>query len=305
MGSRGDATPPPNLAVLGENCKQQMAGYAELLQVHQFALIDQANLVPQGWHEGLPLLVLGNKALKASTDKLPALLPLESDAPYMEDLLQNLEEADPDALTPCALLATKPGIAPERLQKHLANRLVVLVGGPQKAHLRYFDPTVFPKLARIIPPSRWHLLYGAIQTWTIPFQKEWIAFPAPNPEQKDLAWIMTDEQWERAELIRYTNRALTDYKKILDCPWENFKEYDETAIAIEHAMLKAQRLYGIKEKSDLQFFAKMSFIYGKHFHHHPLIQDLLKSLPPDGFEAASAEITKTIWAEARALTPNY
>ena len=305
MGSRGDATPPPNLAVLGENCKQQMAGYAELLQVHQFALIDQANLVPQGWHEGLPLLVLGNKALKASTDKLPALLPLESDAPYMEDLLQNLEEADPDALTPCALLATKPGIAPERLQKHLANRLVVLVGGPQKAHLRYFDPTVFPKLARIIPPSRWHLLYGAIQTWTIPFQKEWIAFPAPNPEQKDLAWIMTTEQWERTELIRYTNRTLTEYERLLGRPWENFEEYDKASITTERAMQTAQTRYGIKEKGGLQTFAIHALYYGENFHRHPYIQDFLKALPSEGYVAASNTFNQTIWEEAKTLSRNH
>ena len=286
-----------------------MPDYTEFLQAHQFALIDQVNLVPKGWHEGLPLLVLENNALKdVHPCRMPALLPLEPKAPYMEELAWNLEEAehDPDALTPCALLATSPGIAPERLQKYLANRLVTLVGGPQKAYLRYFDPTVFPKLARIIPPNRWHLLYGPIQTWTIPFQKEWISFTAPNPEQKDLAWIMTDEQWERVEYIRYINFALKEYEKCLCLQWKNFEEYDKASITAEQAMLVARKRYSIKKMSDMQAFAMTSLIYGKHFHRHPHIQDLLKNLPPEGFEAAIANIDQTIWAEAQTLShSNY
>ena len=278
-----------------------------LLWAHQFALVDRANLVPQDWHKGLPLLPLENQSLKMPPDKLPALLPLAPKAPYMKKLLENLEEAqtDPKVLTPCALFGSDLKIEPKQIQKRLGNRLVVRVGGPPKASLRYFDPTVFPKLARIFHPSRWHLLYGPIQTWTIPFQKEWISFPAPNPEQKDLAWIMTTEQWERTELIRYTNRTLTEYERLLGRPWENFEEYDKASITTERAMQTAQTRYGIKEKGGLQTFAIHALYYGENFHRHPYIQDFLKALPSEGYVAASNTFNQTIWEEAKTLSRNH
>jgi len=284
-----------------------MADYPELLQAHQFALIDQAALIPQDWHEGLPLLPLETTALKASPGTLPALLPLGPDMPYMGSLLQNLElaEDDPSLLTPCALLATAPDTEPESLQRHLAECLVPYVGIHSRAYLRYFDPTVFPRLARIIPPNRLSFLYGPVYTWTIPFQKEWIRFHEPNPERRSSVWVLSAEQWEQIELIRFINRALEQYESYLGHPWNSFKEYDKAAETAERAMLLAQSLYGIKEKEDLQAFAEDSLFHGEHFHRHPYIENLLKNLPPEGYGAASAEITETIWAEAEKLARNY
>ncbi|MCL2644811.1 MAG: DUF4123 domain-containing protein [Betaproteobacteria bacterium] len=281
--------------------------YAGFLRTHQFALVDQAHLKPQEWHEGLPLLPLESYALKANPDLLPALLPLEPGAPYMDALIENLElaEDDPGLLTPCALLTVALGTEPEQLQRHLGKCLVVNLEVGRTAYVRYFDPTVFPWLARIIPPNRLSLLYGPILSWTIPFQKEWVSFPAPQTEHKAAAWVMTAEQWERVELIRLVDRVLTECEKVMGCPWESFEEYDHAAITAERAMMTAQTLYGIERLVDLQAFAVDSVFHGEHFHRHPFIQNLLRHLPPEGYKAASFEINQATWAEAKALTHSH
>jgi len=304
LGSLGIVPLPKNPVVL-VGCSE-MTDYQGLLQAHQFAIIDQKNLAAQDWHEGLPLLPLETRVLKIPSNRLPALLPLGPDAPYMRALLQNLElaEDDPGLLTPCALLATAPDTKPERLQRHLAECLVPYVGIGNRAYLRYFDPTVFPKLAHIIPPNHWGYLYGPAHTWTIPFQKEWIAFPEPNPEHRSRVWMLSAEQWEHIELIRYINRALEQYESYLGRPWCNFTEYDKAAQTAECAMLLAQKRYSIKEKDDLQAFAEDSLFHGEHFHRHPTIQNFLRNLPPEGYGTASAEITETIWAEVENFARN-
>jgi len=278
----------------------------ELLQAHQFALINRAKLAPQEWHEQLPLLPLVKKELRATPERSPALLPLAPDAPYMDALAQNLELAlkKPKLRTPCALFDLFEDTKPERLQRHLADCLVPRLASGGKAYLRYFDPTVFPKLARIIPPNRWSLLYGPIRRWTIPFQNEWISFPVPEVEHKAAAWVITDPQWERIERIRFINNALMQRELTLNRPWESFEEYDQAGKVAERAMLAAQKLYGIEDKGDLMAYVVDAVTHGEHFHRHPTIQDLLRTPSPEGYGAASGELDETIWAEAQALARN-
>ena len=280
---------------------------SELLQRHQFALVDRAHLIPQEWHEELPLMPLVHEELEASPDRLPALLPLKPDASYMKALALNLELAkeEPDMCSPCALLATAPGTKPTRLQKQLTSCLVVpVLPRNSKAYIRYFDPTVFPKLSRIIAPSRWSLLYGSVLEWVIPFQKEWISFPAPEPEHRVALWSITEQEWDRIARIRLVNEALTEYGMALDHPWASFVEYDEASMLAERAILEAHKHYGIEDWDDLLAYALHALWYGEHFHRHPRIQGLLRRLPPEGYGAAAAKISETVWAEAKTLTCN-
>ena len=125
-----------------------------LLHSHQFALVDRTNLRPQDWHASLPLLPLAPKKLKADTDKLPALLPLSPDAPYLDALAKNMELAkeDPEMGTLCALLRVSGEIAPEQLQRHLAN----LLGCPWESFEEYSKATEVAERAALAAQE----LYG-------------------------------------------------------------------------------------------------------------------------------------------------
>jgi hypothetical protein len=271
----------------------------ELLQAHQFALVDRAVLLWQEWHTGLPLLPLENKALKASPEKLPALLPLTPDAPYMDALALNLEQTkeEPELRTACALLAVPEEIEPEQLQKHLTERLVAHLNSG-KAYIRYFDPLVFPFLFRIIPPPRLHLLFGPIQCWSIPFQDEWISYAVPEVEHKATAWIFSDQQWERIGRILSINDVLMEYEVMQDRQWKSFAEYEQAGEIAERALSTAQMLYGIKDGDDLLPFGVTALAHGEHFHRHPHIQNLLRNPPPEGIGYALINLDESIWAQA-------
>jgi len=272
----------------------------ELLQSHSFALINRSKLLPQAWHEKLPLLALRHSRIGGSPERLPALLALQPGAPYMEALAQNLEmsQEQPELRTLCALFSLAEDIEPEPLRAHLSERLVAHLASGGRAFLRYFDPSVFPKLARIIPAHRWRLLYGPIQDWTIPFQNEWITFPAPQTDIKAGAWVLTDEQWARVEHIRLINQALTDYQTAQDAPWESFEHYSQATETAERALLTAQQHYGLQDEGDLLAYAVDALTHGEHFHLHPALQNVLRH--PQGYGAASGELDKTLWAAVKA-----
>jgi len=278
---------------------QKMTDPWELLQAHQFAIVDQLTLRPQSWHAALPLMPLEQEALKTYPEKLPALLPLEYGKPYMELLADNLEEARKESKPGLlrAMLALSEDVEPERLQRHLTDRLVAHLASSGRVYVRYFDPTVFPKLARIIPPNRWSLLYGPVARWSIPFQEEWISFPAPEVEHRAAAWVITDAQWERVERIRYINDALMEREVVLERPWESFEEYSKATEVAERAVVAAQKLYGIRERDELLMYTVKALIHGEHFHRHPVIQEALRHPLPEGVGVTLNTLNETIWAE--------
>jgi len=277
----------------------------EILQAHQFALINQTASLT--YRTDFPLFALAPEELEADPDLMPALLPLEPGKPYMAALAQNMEEAkeEPKRLALYGLLAVGEAIEPPRLQAHLANRLVARLASGGKAYVRYFDPTVYPKLARIIPPPRWSLLHGPIVRWSIPFYDKWISFFAPEVEHKAAAWIITEEQWARVERIRFINDALMEHEVILERPWESFEEYSQATEVAERALSTAQRLYGIKDRGDLLVYTVNALVRGEHFHRYPPIQNLLRNPPPEGHGAALTKLDETIWVEAQAYACSH
>jgi hypothetical protein len=284
-----------------------MTDYAELLGSHQFALVDRANLPPLDWHKDLPLLPLVPTMLKASPEKLPALLPLKDDAPYMKALVENMEEAEenPDYRTLCALLSTQWETEPKKLQKHLTNRLVAFLVGGGRGYLRYFDPLVFPKLLNIIAPQRIAQLYGPIEQWTIPFQQEWLPFPKPEAESTAIAWMLAHSEWARVERILRVNAALMGRELTVERLWESFEEYNKAGVLAERAMTTAQNLYGFSDPDDLTAYMVDALLHGEHFHRHPSMNKLLRNLPPDGYAAASGRLSETTWAEIETFAHNH
>lgn len=224
----------------------------ELLAKYSHAIVHRP--VPEEWHKDLPLLPIVHWMLKGDAAIMPRLLALDLNAPWFERLVDNLERAveDPECRLPCALLAAAPETKVDVLQNHLEERLVLHVKH-SRIYCRYFDPSVFPKLLRIFTPPYIDLLFGPVETWTIPFQKEWISFTPPRAELKPTFWRASEAQWESIARVRLVNRLLSAREAQIG-PWANFREYEEASVRADDVLREA-RQYGMEDEGEIMAFA--------------------------------------------------
>lgn len=224
-----------------------------LLAKHSHAVVHRP--VPETWHKDLPWQPIVHWMLKGDAAIMPRLLAIDPDAPWFGRLVDNLKRAvdEPEYRLPCALLAVAPGTRTDALRVHLEERLV-LYAGRSRTYCRYFDPSVFPKLLRIFAPIYIDLLFGPVETWTIPFQKEWISFTPPRVEKKAMFWRASEQQWESIERIRFVNRLLSAREAQIG-PWANFQEYEKAAMLADEVLQEARQHHGLEDEGEIMAFA--------------------------------------------------
>ena len=240
-----------------------MSYYSRLLACHQYALIDRVCLFPEPWHETLPLTPIVPKELKSNTDTMPALLALDPDAPWHQDLLKHLSVMERKGWKPIisCLLAVPEGVNPKLLVLHLQNRIIVH-SPKRRAILRYYDSHIFSHFQRILHPNQLQALYGAVSQWTIRFENgagiEWISEPAPFiTENVPKYWFVSAEQRAALDRIGAVNQAL-DIWRIKTRPWENLAEYRDMAVRMDAIVAEEQRKRPDADEETIAFSAVKS-----------------------------------------------
>ena len=209
-----------------------MPDHIDLLLRHDYAIIDRGGLFREPWHDSLPLTILVPSAMKGDAEKMPALLPLTPNAPYLPRLAEDLEEAQQKSyhrpLISCLLkLGPEPSIfGPEQ---HLEERIMLFRAGTGfKICLRYYDSRVFLHLDRILPLPYILTLYGPFMEWTVRFnnlngdtvQKDWITLPLPKYDGiVPMHWQAKPAQIEAMSRIPIINLALSLLQEKIRKPW--------------------------------------------------------------------------------------
>jgi len=281
----------------------------DLLSRHTHAIIDWASVVPADWHKELPVQPLVPRYfLNTDDDIMPVLLTLESlsDA-HLKLLCDNLEDAEtrPYMLMPTCLLHVDSGVHPDSLTHHLTSLL--MLNGPNRDGagrlLRYYYPSIFLHLLRILPPKRIRQLFGPVWGWSVPFQREWVALTPPEitgpiPQY----WAVNEEQNQRIRRIGLINNVLTRYRDKTNQRWASVDAFHADAEKLDRNLLSYVRRYQLRVFNDQLLFGVHSLLYGENFHEHPKIQQLMQIVQKKGWDYAgeSVNITDDDWREIKA-----
>jgi hypothetical protein len=290
------------------NDREKMA--EALLARHNFALINPSTLPWNVWLGKLPLKPIVPYGMEGDADKMPHLLPLPPDAPYLQQIADNLI-GRPDRLVLYCLIDA-PDLSPKGMWAHLYNVLLT------RTHLSiylipFYDPRVFPHLHRIVPPQQLHALFGPIQTLSFPFQDEWVHYLRPETEPGKpvrLVWWVSAEQRRRIARVMDLREVLDLYQRdVMDSTaWPDYATYVKIMARIEQSMEYAIDRYGLIHAEDYREFAWHALRYGEDFHLHPYLQEVLHALAQAspgkrcGYADALSTLTEENWA---ALTASH
>ena len=288
------------------------ARYQALLLQHTHAIIDWTIVVYQGWLRELPAQPLVPRPFRNTDDDImPALLTLGSlSETYRKKLTNNLEEAQsrPYMLIPACLLHVDPGLSPNSLTHHLIDKLMLDGPGREGAKrlLKYHRSELFLHLLRILPPPRIRQLFGPIQAWSVPFQREWLTFTPPAVTSIPKYWAVNEEQSQRIARIDIINDVLKRWQKKTGHEWESVEAFHADAEKTERLLLSGVSRYRMVLYEDQLLFGLHSLLYGEDFHEHPRIQHILRTVQREGwgYTGGCASVTEEEWEDIAAARPD-
>lgn len=274
---------------------------------HGYAIIDQP-LVFTGdlpWYRSMPLRPLVPHGMEGDVEKMPALLRIDADAPWLPELARKT----PRVIS--CLMSVPESCREDVLFSHLLNRIVVYAQKNVRYLMRFYDVRVFPHISRVLQPRQMVSLFGPIQRMTFIFDLQIVSRTPPELPPGELIpafWQINDEQYERFDRGESLFEVMTWYEWEFNIKrWPNYTAYEETYTRIERAMECAIREYGLLDMDDMQRFAQHAMKYGEYFHLHPRIRDLIDALSPGkmpgsrkGYADAVQKLTETDWAHISA-----
>ena len=277
----------------------------ELLQQHTHAIIDWTSVVPADWHKELQVQPLVPRFFRGTDDdNMPVLLTLGSlSETHKQQLCNNLEDAKarPYMNMLSSLLCVDSQVHPDSLAHHLTNLL--MLNGPGREGvdrlLKYYYPAVFLHLLRILPPKRIRQLFGPIEIWSLPFQKEWIGLMPPETTGAiPMYWAVNEEQEQRLARIGLLNRILGLWREKTKQRWENVEAFHKDAEKLDQILLLYVHRYRLQVFEDQILFGVHFLLYGEDFHEHPKIQQILQTVQETGlgYTGGCIDVTEEDWA---------
>jgi hypothetical protein len=278
--------------------------YRHLLECHTHAIIDWTSIVSADWHQALPVQPLVPHFFRnTDEDYMPVLLTLDSlDETHRERLVDNLTDAEgsPYMLMLSCLLRASPEVDSDSLACHLTDML--MLNGPGREGrdrlLRYHYSSIFLHLLRILRPNRIRQLFGPVEVWSVPFQREWIAFTPPETNvPTPVYWAVKEKQDQRIECIGLINAILVRYRDETNHRWANVDDFHVDAEKVDRILTFAGQHYRLRDENDLVLFALHSLLYGEGFHRHQKIQELMQTVQAKGWGYAedSFNVTADDW----------
>jgi hypothetical protein len=229
--------------------------FVDLLARHDYAIIDRTIIGAEEWHDELPMQDIAPKSLAGDIERAPKLLPLETGAPYMDWLAENMAGAcqgDEEYLFSCLLAV--PGVPAKKIMFHLERHLVF--ASPQgQGILRYYDGRVFPHLLRILDAYSLRALFGPVERWTVRLQDDWFNVPRPEAGIARALWSLGKDTRERLDTIMQINQTLDQWQRRHKRPWKSLDEFQAFSEQVERALEIAQNELGLQDAEAQNDFA--------------------------------------------------
>lgn len=239
------------------------------LTLHKYAVVDRLNVFPAPWFQGAPMIPLVPRELQSDADDLPALLPIDPDAGWFPNLLEEFAVSNERDYPPpfWNLLVVPDGLGSESLAAHLTKRLIIQFPGG-KGYLRYFDPKNFVHFKRFLSPAHLRELYGPIIRWSIYFDKRWITEPASSiTKTLPIHWAVNAKQFAALDRLRVLNQALFYWREELDRPWESLDEFRAYADLADALVVQEQRVQ--PDARDETIVSAVASQFPQDFHFNP------------------------------------
>ncbi|CAN7620595.1 DUF4123 domain-containing protein [Trinickia sp. LjRoot230] len=189
----------------------------------------------------------------------------------------------------CAILECDK--ASHRLQRHLAERLVLPKPTEGTAIFRFYDPRVFAHLQWILKPEQLGALMGPVARWTyLDRDAGWVAMQgAQSPND---AFLPTNKQYKQLTRIEVIERSLDTLRG-------NGIAITADMPSLLDAQLMKGETYGLSG-SDLLAFVLHGTVVSPYFDRHPRVRTVLQA-PEHSYAETVAHWTQRDWdAIARA-----
>jgi len=228
-----------------------MSKYETLLALHNYAVVDLNIIGEEDWHGELPLQDIVPKGMESDTERMPKLLLLEEDAPYMAWLARNIEAASKgrgEYLFSCLLDA--PDTSPDEMMAHLQRHLV-FDSRQGKGMLRFYDGQVFPHLQWMLFAPTLKALFGPVKAWTVRLLHGWFSATPPEGDDARAYWALHEDERAQVNRIHQINLALNKWQRQQARPWKDLGEFHLMSRRIKELLLKAQneaRIQGATEQ---------------------------------------------------------
>ncbi len=175
----------------------------------------------------------------------------------------------------CAILECDK--ASHRLQRHLADRMVLPKPTEGAAIFRFYDPRVFAHLRWILQFEQLNALMGPVARWTyLDGGGEWVT--VEGTEIPNEGWVVRNDQYGQITRIELIERVLSILRA------RSFALKAETPRLIE-AHLARGEAYGLNG-GDLIGFAVHGAKTLPYFDRHPRVQAVLKTRGETSYMAA-------------------
>ena len=184
----------------------------------------------------------------------------------------------------CAILECDK--ASTRLQRHLADRLIVPKPAEGTAILRFYDPRVFAHLRWILKPEQLGALIGPVARWSyLDGTGGWVTVDGAKAPNND--FTLTNGQYKQVERIEVIERALQALRG-------SGAAIKPDMPSLLDAQLAKGETYGLSN-ADLLAFALHGTVVSPYFDRHPRVRTVLQAPERLPYADTVASWTKGDW----------
>lgn len=241
---------------------------------------------------------------------IPRLLPLNTDVARDREIIEQSIQAAYDELHAdelqqgngrqmCAWFVTD--LSPLVLARQWGANTQQLDGDGDKVLFRLYDPRVLWLLWEILDTKQQSALLNGIQhCWILNPLGQWQCLTVPKnapPAPSRLFINRRDTQWQAINNFHIIHDVFRYHPEVLEhATTESLIQMSQTI----QQVIQAARRYGISTDEDLTLFALHGLRYGKNFHLHPRINNILKQRQTDDLYIALVdELTESDWRQIK------
>ena len=216
----------------------------------------------------------------------PVLYCAEHPNEQLPALRERAEQRGASGAPPVICAIVECDKAAHRLQRHLADRLVLPKPTEGTAIFRFYDPRVFAHLRWILKPEQLGALLGSVARWTyLDRQAGCVTVDGAKVPNDDFS--LTSAQYKQVERIELIERALEALRG-------SGAAITPDMPSLLDAQLAKGETYGLSG-GDLLAFALHGTVVSPYFDRHPRVRTVFQASEKSPYAEAVASWTERDW----------